>query len=102
MVFDVQTRRAARSVAANISEGHERRDLGDYLRHLSFARASLAEVETDLVLIEKTTKIAETDLAQAFGKADEVGRMLTTVSAKLRRIWESRKRNKKGLRTSSI
>jgi four helix bundle protein len=95
LVFEVQIRRAARSVVSNISEGHERHDLGDYLRHLSFSRSSLAEVETDLVLIEKTNKVCEADLAGASSKADEVGRMLTTVSAKLRRIWESRKRKRK-------
>src|SRR3954464_5439165 len=54
LVFEVQTRRAARSVASNISEGHQRHDLGDYLRHVSFSRASLGEVETDLTLILET------------------------------------------------
>lgn len=85
LVFEAQTRRAARSVARNISEGHQRRHLGDYLRHLSFARGSLGEVETDLVLIEKTTESSESELAVCRGYADEVGRMLTTMSANLRR-----------------
>jgi four helix bundle protein len=58
LVFEAQSRRAARSIAANISEGHQRRDLGDYLRHVSYSRGSLGELETDLVLIDRTT-IAE-------------------------------------------
>jgi four helix bundle protein len=85
MVFETQTRRAARSVASNISEGHKRRHLGDYLHHLSYARGSLGEVETDLVLIEKTTAASKPDIAECEQMADEISRMLSTMSAKLRR-----------------
>jgi four helix bundle protein len=85
-VFEVQTRRAARSIAANISEGHERHDLGDYLRHISFARGSLAEVETDLVLIGRTTEHEPVKLTQCDVLCGEVGRKLTNLSGKLWRI----------------
>jgi four helix bundle protein len=71
-------------VAANVAEGHERHDLGDYLRHLSFAQGSLAEVETDLSAIEISCDSVQSELATCFGLADEVGRMLTTMNAKLR------------------
>jgi four helix bundle protein len=91
LVFEVQTRKAARSVSANISEGHERHDLGDYLRHLSFAQASLAEVENDLVLIGKTTVHVQDQLQECSTHADEVGRMLTTLSANLRKRWRRRR-----------
>jgi four helix bundle protein len=92
LVFETQMRKAARSVSSNIGEGHERYDLGDYLRHLSFSRASLAEVENDVVLIRETTSGFETELADCAALGDEVGRMLTTMSAGLRRTWKSRKR----------
>lgn len=75
-VFETQARRAARSVAANISEGHQRRHLGDYLRLLCYARGSLGEVETDLVLIGRTTSVAKDELAKCFARADEVGKKL--------------------------
>jgi len=85
LVFETQTRRAARSVASNISEGHQRRDLGDYLRHVSYARASLGEVETDLVLIQKTTHGLNAKIDACSAIADEVGRKLTNLGVSLRR-----------------
>jgi four helix bundle protein len=41
-----QMRRAAVSVASNIAEGHTRQSRREYLHHLSMARASAAELET--------------------------------------------------------
>lgn len=89
MVFEVQMRKAARSVSSNLTEGHERHDLGDYLRHLSFSRSSLAEVENDMVLIGKSTSGLDAELAECGALSDETGRMLTTMSGKLRRIWRT-------------
>ena len=83
-VFETQIRRAARSVAANISEGHLRRHLGDYLRSLSYARGSLGEVETDLVLIGRTTSVSKADLDRCFALAGVIGRKLTRLVASLR------------------
>jgi four helix bundle protein len=85
LVFETQSRRAARSVAVNISEGHQRHDLGDHLRHLSFSRGSLGELETDLVLIARTTSADKARIAACERDADEVGRMLTVLHANLRR-----------------
>ena len=82
-VFETQIRRAARSVAANISEGHQRRHLRDHLRLLSYARGSLGEVETDLVLIGRTTNISKDELAKCFARVEAVGRKLSRLMSGL-------------------
>ena len=78
-----QVRRAAVSVPTNIAEGCARRSTGDFVRFLSIARGSLAEVETQLIIATRLGYLdpaAETSLLEA---ADELSRMLAGLIAKL-------------------
>lgn len=80
-----QLQRAAVSVPANIAEGAARDHTGDYLRHLSFAMGSLAEVETLIQLaieLDYTTHKLCEDL---FRKSDEIGRMLRGLQKSLKK-----------------
>ncbi len=79
-----QVRRASSSVAANIAEGHGRDHLGDYLRHLSFAKGSLTEVETQLLMLRALVPKVRKDIEPLLGLCEEVGKMLSVLSRKLR------------------
>ena len=79
-----QMRRAAASIASNIAEGHGRDHLGDYLRHLSISKGSLAELETQLLTARAVAKIAAKDIDPLLALCEEIGRMLNVLSRKLR------------------
>ena len=76
-----QLRRSAVSVVSNIAEGHGRVHRGDYLHHLSIARGSLAELQTQL---ELALRLHDRRIEGAQSLADEVGRMLSTLMKRLR------------------
>lgn len=56
-----QMRRAAVSIAANVSEGAARNSRKDFIRFLYIARGSASELDT-LLEISDRTKMTETDL----------------------------------------
>lgn len=74
-----QARRAAVSIPANIAEGHGRIHRGDFVRHLSIARGSLAEVETHLRIAFNLKFLSEDALVELIPPMDELGRMLTAL-----------------------
>jgi four helix bundle protein len=76
-------RRAALSVASNIAEGHGRDHLRDYLRHLSIAKGSLAELETQLLTARAITGLPPAEIDQLLALCDEISRMLNVLSRKL-------------------
>lgn len=71
-----QIRRAAISIPSNIAEGQGRYHRPEFLHHLSYARGSLQELETQLIIadrLEFSIGIAP-EIMQ--GRCDEVSRML--------------------------
>ena len=82
--FARQMRRAGLSVPANIAEGFGRDHLGDFLRHLSIARGSVMELETHLLALRALSLVPDQELAPLLLSADEIGRMLASLSRKLR------------------
>jgi len=80
-----QLQRAAVSVPANIAEGWARSATKVYLKHLSIARGSLAEVETLLVLVTELRYQPPDAIQPIADRAQELGRMLNGLQSSLRR-----------------
>lgn len=79
-----QIRRASVSIPANIAEGYARIHRGDYVRHLSIARGSVAEVETLLLAAERVGVARAESLKQSWNLSQRVGGMLTAQIRSLR------------------
>jgi four helix bundle protein len=71
-----QLQRAAVSIPSNIAEGHARSSTKDYLRFISIAMGSLAELETQMELSARLEYIDQPKLGELLATADELGRML--------------------------
>jgi four helix bundle protein len=83
-----QVQRAAVSVPANIAEGHTRGTTKEFLRYVTIAHGSLAEVETMFLAARDLQYIAADDFNQLSDLCDATGRMLgalrRTLTKKLR------------------
>jgi four helix bundle protein len=79
-----QLQRAAISVPSNVAEGHARDSTKEYLRFVSIAMGSLAEIETQLILSNRLNYIDEEKLGDLLGKTGEIGRMLRGLQSSLK------------------
>ena len=71
-----QMQRAAVSIPSNIAEGHARDSTKEFLRFISIAMGSLAEIETQIILANQLNYIEESKLTELLEKTGAVGRML--------------------------
>ena len=78
-----QMRRAAVSVPSNIAEGHARGTRREYLRFLSIAMGSLAELETQLTVSEGLGFLNQEEGARFTGRCEELRKMLHGLSRKI-------------------
>ncbi len=79
-VLVAQMRRSAVSVPSNIAEGQGLRSDGGFSRHLSIARGSLCELETQLLLSVRLGYIDQADSEQLTELASEVGKLIAGLS----------------------
>lgn len=78
-----QLRRAIVSIPANIAEGHARSSTKEYLRFLSIALGSLAEVETFLELAQRLQMANQDQIADLLDDLIEERKMLRSLQASL-------------------
>jgi four helix bundle protein len=71
-----QVRRAAVSVPSNIAEGHTREYTKEYLRHISIAQASLAEVQTELEIASRLKYVSEERVSPLLKQSSSLARQL--------------------------
>lgn len=74
-----QMQRSAVSIPSNIVEGHGRVHNGDFVKHLSYARGSLAESETQIAISARVGHITRAGAAAVWDLCQQVGKMLTTL-----------------------
>jgi len=69
-----QLRRSAVSIPSNIAEGQARPTKGEFIQFLGYAKGSLAELETQIIIAQNLEYLA--DATEILESASEVGRLL--------------------------
>jgi four helix bundle protein len=85
-----QMRRAAVSVPSNIAEGYGRSHRGDYVHSLSYARGSLVELQTQLILAGRLQYVSKVSAGAAWIQSEIVAKMLTRLMMRLTREYPVR------------
>jgi four helix bundle protein len=75
-----QIQRCAISIPSNIAEGQQRNNRKEFRQFLGIAKGSSAELETQLLLVEKLYNI---DTGEIVNKLQEIQKMLQSVLNKL-------------------
>ena len=79
-----QLRRAAASVPSNIAEGYGRMHRAEYAHHVSMARGSLFEIETQVTLAVRLKLLPRQAAVKVWLIAQETGRILHALLRSLR------------------
>ena len=69
-------RRAAISIAANISEGHKKKTIPNQLNFLNISEGSLEEVKYYLILAKDLNYIDNTTFEHLNNLSEEIGRLI--------------------------
>jgi four helix bundle protein len=78
-----QMRRAAISIPSNIAEGQARNSAKEFLKFLSIAKGSKAELETQLTLCVEIKYLTQEDISSVMSLLEEIGKMLNSLICKL-------------------
>lgn len=80
-----QLRRAAVSVPSNIAEGHARSQTGEFIRFVSIARGSLAEIKTQILLAKRFKFVDDQQAAEVLDLIENLLRQVTSLRTSLER-----------------
>jgi four helix bundle protein len=80
-----QMRRAAVSIPSNIAEGHQKLSRKEYLYFLGNARASLAEIETQILIARDLDYLGEIEMNRILNLSAELGRVLNGLINSIRK-----------------
>ena len=83
-----QIRRAGVSIMSNIAEGFERGGRGEFHQFVVIAKASCAELRSQLYVALDAGYVKQADFKDLMNRADEVGRILGGLRAALDRARE--------------
>jgi four helix bundle protein len=78
-----QMRRSAISVPSNIAEGYGRQATGEYRHHLSIGRASLLELETQILISQRLGYLTHDESKPILTEIDDISKMLASLVSKL-------------------
>ncbi len=78
-----QLRRAAVSIPCNIAEGQGRLTKGEFQQFLGYARGSLLEMETQLVIASNLGYLQDNQASKLLNLSAEVGRILNGLLASI-------------------
>ncbi|MDX2109685.1 MAG: four helix bundle protein [Verrucomicrobiota bacterium] len=78
-----QIRRSAVSIPSNLAEGYGRKSLGEYVRFIQIAIASLFELQTQLEIAMNLEYLERDSFTRLFEDSREIERMLSSLVAKL-------------------
>jgi len=78
-----QMRRSAVSVPSNIAEGYGRQATGEYRHHLSIGRASLLELETQVLLSQGLGYLTQVESTPILEEIDDISKMLASLVSKI-------------------
>lgn len=79
-----QLRRAAVSIPSNVAEGHAKVSTRDFMRHVSIAMGSLAEIETQLYLARELDYASPEAVKELHLDTDRLGKQLRNLVKSLR------------------